>query len=138
MVRQARTGTHPEIALRRVLHAQGLRYLVDAPLPLVAVRRKADLLFRGAKIAVFVDGCWWHRCPQHGTQPRANAEWWFKKLGANVARDRDTDRRLAEVGWRVVRVWEHEDPCVAAQRVLAAIGAVNCSAPDPGKLAGGL
>jgi DNA mismatch endonuclease (patch repair protein) len=76
-------------------------------------------VFRGPKVAVFVDGCFWHGCPAHATSPKANAEWWQAKLTANVERDRDTDRRLSKAGWTVVRIWEHEDPAVAAERVVA-------------------
>jgi DNA mismatch endonuclease (patch repair protein) len=117
MQRQRRTGTKPEVALRRLLHARGLRYRVDAPLPVPGIRRRADLLFTRVQVAVFVDGCYWHGCPLHGTQPKANAEWWATKLDANVARDRDTDARLAAAGWTSVRVWEHEDPRSASDRV---------------------
>jgi DNA mismatch endonuclease (patch repair protein) len=74
-------------------------------------------------VAVFVDGCFWHRCPQHATLPASNADWWEAKLAANVERDRDTDQHLAEAGWRVVRVWEHEVPEKAADRVVAALAA---------------
>lgn len=108
MQRQRRADTKPEMRLRRLLHARGLRYLVDAPLPLPRSRRRADLLFRGAHVAVFVDGCYWHSCPEHRTQPRSNAEWWRGKLADNVRRDRDTDAALSVAGWRVVRIWEHE------------------------------
>ena len=118
------------MAVRRLLHAQGLRYRVDAPLPIEGVRRRADLLFTRAKIAVFVDGCYWHACPVHGTAPKANREWWSDKLSVNVARDRDTDVRLQELGWTALRIWEHEDPAHAAARVAAAISASN----DGGRL----
>jgi DNA mismatch endonuclease (patch repair protein) len=114
---QRQTGTKPEIILRRVLHARGFRYRVDAPLPLPGLRRRADLLFRGARVAVFVDGCYWHSCPEHGTKPKANAPWWSDKLAANVARDRETDQRLAAAGWLSIRVWEHEPPDTAANRI---------------------
>ncbi len=114
---QRRTGTKPEVVLRRVLHARGLRYRVDAPLPLPGLRRRADLLFRGARVAVFVDGCYWHSCPDHGTKPKANATWWSDKLAANVARDHETDQRLADAGWLSIRVWEHEAADAAADRI---------------------
>jgi len=105
--------TQPELALRRLLHASGLRYRVDrAPLP--GLRRRADIVFGPTKVAVFVDGCFWHGCPDHGTRPRANAEWWRDKLERNRAHDVDTDARLALAGWQVVRVWEHEAPALAA------------------------
>lgn len=115
MARQGRRDTAPELALRRALHHRGLRYLVDAPLPGIP-RRRADVLFPRARIAVFVDGCFWHACPVHATEPAANASWWRAKLEANVARDRDTDDRLERSGWAVVRFWEHDamDPAADA------------------------
>jgi len=118
---QRRTDTTPEVQLRRLLWRQGLRYRVDAALPLGSVRRRADLLFAGPRVAVFVDGCFWHCCPQHGTRPKSNTDWWAAKLDSNVARDRDTDTRLRELGWEPVRVWEHEDPREAADRVAAVV-----------------
>lgn len=116
MSAQRRRDTKPEIALRRELHRRGLRYFVDRA-PVKGVRRRADLVFPRRKVAVFVDGCFWHSCPQHATFPKNNAQWWTDKLAANVVRDRDTDARLAEQGWTVIRIWEHEDPLVAAERV---------------------
>ncbi|MBV9450726.1 MAG: DNA mismatch endonuclease Vsr [Streptosporangiaceae bacterium] len=115
MVRQRRRDTAPEMAIRRLLHGWGLRYRVDAALP--DMRRRADLLFPSAKVAVFVDGCFWHGCPVHGTQPKSNAGWWAEKLAGNIQRDRDTDLRLGSSGWRVVRVWEHEAAPEAARRI---------------------
>lgn len=114
---QRRRNTKPEIRLRRELHNLGLRFRLDRQV-LPAVRRRPDIVFGPAKVAVFVDGCFWHVCPTHGTSPRANAEWWEEKLASNVARDRDTDRLLEQAGWLSIRVWEHEDPCVAANGVL--------------------
>ncbi|MHB1212688.1 MAG: very short patch repair endonuclease [Candidatus Nanopelagicales bacterium] len=108
--------TAPELALRRLLHARGLRYRVDSP-PLPGVRRRADLVFGPARVAVFVDGCFWHRCPEHATEPRTNTDYWAPKLDRNVERDRETDALLTRAGWVSVRVWEHEDPAVAARRV---------------------
>jgi DNA mismatch endonuclease (patch repair protein) len=121
---QRRTDTAPEMRLRRILWKRGLRYRVDAPLPLTGVRRRADLLFTGPRVAVFVDGCFWHSCAQHATQPRSNRAWWVDKLNANARRDRDTDARLNAAGWHVIRVWEHEDPRFAADRVAAVVAAV--------------
>ncbi|MCL2466873.1 MAG: very short patch repair endonuclease [Micrococcales bacterium] len=115
-----RRDTGPEMALRRVLHAAGMRYRVGVPVP-GQKRRTIDVAFTRAQVAVFVDGCFWHGCPQHGRAPEANSTWWATKLGANQARDRDTDRLLVEAGWTVVRVWEHEDPHTAARRVQAAL-----------------
>ncbi|MDV6274471.1 very short patch repair endonuclease [Rhodococcus erythropolis] len=120
MSAQRRRDTKPEIAIRRELHRRGLRYFVDRA-PVKGVRRRADLVFPRRKVAVFVDGCFWHSCPQHATFPKNNAQWWTDKLAANVVRDRDTDARLAEQGWTVIRIWEHEDPLVAAERVQKAL-----------------
>lgn len=117
MSEQRRADTAPELAIRKLVHAVGLRYRVDAPLPGMP-RRRADMLFRRARMAVFVDGCFWHRCPVHFIPPKSNSVWWAAKLAANVERDRDTDRHLEELGWRSLRIWEHEDPLVGAQAVV--------------------
>ncbi|MGW5308434.1 very short patch repair endonuclease [Nocardia thailandica] len=124
MSRQRRTGTDPEMALRRELHRRGLRYFVDRA-PLRGQRRRADVVFPRARVAVYVDGCFWHRCPEHATHPKNNARWWADKLAGNVARDRATDLALAEAGWRVIRVWEHEDPVAAADVVQSAVAAAR-------------
>jgi DNA mismatch endonuclease (patch repair protein) len=108
--------TGPELALRRLLHAAGLRYRVAAR-PLKGVRRTADIVFGPARVAVFVDGCFWHRCPQHATDPQSNSDYWKPKLERNVERDRETDAILAEAGWLSLRVWEHESPEKAARRI---------------------
>jgi DNA mismatch endonuclease (patch repair protein) len=119
MERQQRRDTKPELAIRRAVWRSGLRYLVDiAPIP---GRRRADLVFTRAKVAVYVDGCFWHSCPLHATIPKSNREWWTEKLAANVARDRNTDAVLAERGWTVVRVWEHEDVDIAAAHVATVV-----------------
>jgi DNA mismatch endonuclease, patch repair protein len=124
MQRQARRDTEPELLLRREAHRLGLRYRVDrAPLP--GIRRRADLVFPRARIAVFVDGCFWHCCPVHRTMPKANAGWWAEKLAANVRRDRDTDARLGEAGWTVIRYWEHEDMAQAARALLGEVRRVR-------------
>lgn len=107
MARQKRSGTKPEMAVRRELHRRGYRYRVNAPLPGMP-RRRADLLFIGACAAVFIDGCFWHACPVHATSPTNNSQWWAAKLATNVGRDRDTNARLAAVGWTALRFWEHE------------------------------
>jgi DNA mismatch endonuclease, patch repair protein len=116
MQAQQARNTKPELALRHAAHALGLRYRVDRA-PLNGLRRRADLVFGPVKLAVYVDGCFWHVCPQHATWPRANAAWWRAKLEGNQARDRDTDARLTEAGWHVAHVWEHEDPTAAAKRI---------------------
>jgi DNA mismatch endonuclease (patch repair protein) len=112
--------TKPELALRSAVHALGLRYRVDAR-PLKQLRRRADLVFPRAKVAVFLDGCFWHGCPVHHTVAAANASFWAEKVSTNRTRDSDTDARLAEAGWVSVRVWEHEDPVAAAERVRAVV-----------------
>jgi DNA mismatch endonuclease (patch repair protein) len=116
--------TAPELALRRELHRRGLRYRVDAQI-LPNLRRRADLVFRRVRVAVFVDGCFWHGCPQHATTAKANAAFWAEKIITNQARDRDTDRRLQEAGWTVVRIWEHDDPQRAATQIQATIEAAR-------------
>lgn len=113
--------TRPELALRRELHRRGLRYRVDFA-PVRGLRCKADVVFTRARLAVFVDGCFWHSCPFHATRPTSNAEWWRAKLEANMARDRRNDRELAAAGWRVLRCWEHEPAIEVADRVQAALG----------------
>lgn len=133
MSRQRRRDTGPELAVRQRLHAMGYRYRVDHR-PLPELRARGDLVFTRARVVVFVDGCFWHRCPQHATSPRHNGEWWRAKLDANVARDRATDRRLADAGWRVVRIWEHEPPDNAVARIRAVLKAAlgpPRSAPRP-------
>lgn len=99
--------TAPELALRRLLHARGLRYRVDAPLPPVP-RRRADVLFPRLKIAVFVDGCFWHGCPEHYIPPKSNDSFWRIKVDTNRSRDQDTTERLTQAGYTVLRFWEHE------------------------------
>ncbi|WP_131103155.1 very short patch repair endonuclease [Ornithinimicrobium sufpigmenti] len=113
--------TAPELALRRAVHGLGLRYRVDYRLPLPGATRRADLAFTRVKVAVFLDGCFWHGCPEHFTVARANAEYWAGKAMRNVERDRDTDLRLAGVGWISMRVWEHTDPAEAAERVAVVV-----------------
>jgi DNA mismatch endonuclease, patch repair protein len=115
-----RRDTGPELAVRRAVHALGLRYYVDRR-PLSDLRRTADLLFPRLRVAVFVDGCFWHGCPEHHTIARTNADFWAEKVRRNRERDADTDRRLREAGWKVVRVWEHESPAEAARRVRQAV-----------------
>jgi DNA mismatch endonuclease, patch repair protein len=104
MRRTRRVGTAPELEVRRALHRRGLRYLVDVAPPGTNRRRRVDVLLRGARIALFVDGCFWHSCPEHGQLPKANREWWRVKLNGVVVRDRDTDAQLTSAGWVVVRV----------------------------------
>ncbi|WEV78609.1 DNA mismatch endonuclease Vsr [Janibacter cremeus] len=114
--RQAREGTAPEVRIRQHLHARGLRFRIQhriSGLP----RRRVDLAFTRVKLAVLVDGCFWHSCPVHGTTPKSNRDWWLWKLSINEQRDRDTDRRLADLGWTVLRLWEHVPPSDAADLI---------------------
>jgi len=107
------TGTEPELALRRELHARGLRFRLNARnLP-----GRPDIVLSRARIAVFVDGCFWHGCPQHAVAPKANAAWWRTKLDGNRARDERNTTALHEAGWLVIRAWEHENPSVVADIV---------------------
>jgi DNA mismatch endonuclease (patch repair protein) len=120
MQQTRRRDTGPELALRSILHRDGFRFRTDFP---VAGRRRADIAFTRARVAVFVDGCFWHGCPRHGTWPKANAAWWRDKIEANRRRDRETDELLARSGWTVIRVWEHEDPRRAAEEIEEAVRA---------------
>jgi DNA mismatch endonuclease, patch repair protein len=108
--------TVPEIELRLILHRMGLRYRIDRK-PIPQLRRRADIVFVSARVAVYIDGCFWHGCPLHATWPKANAAFWRKKIEANRLRDSDTNSRLAEAGWMVIRIWEHEDPQTVAQHI---------------------
>jgi DNA mismatch endonuclease (patch repair protein) len=114
-----RTGTTAEVALRRALHGLGLRFRKDLLVRLVGVKTHVDIAFTRPRLAVFVDGCFWHGCPEHGTTPRANSAYWVPKLARNLERDREVDDALASSGWTVLRVWEHEVPEPAASTVVA-------------------
>jgi DNA mismatch endonuclease (patch repair protein) len=118
MRRNLRRDTGPELAVRRALHAAGLRFLVDAPVPGCGRRRRADVLLRGPRIALYVDGCFWHSCPRHLHLPKTNREWWKRKLASVVERDRDTDAKVRRAGWLPLRVWEHEPVAGVAARVV--------------------
>jgi DNA mismatch endonuclease (patch repair protein) len=113
--------TGPELALRRAVHALGLRYYVSRR-PLPGVRRTADLVFPKTKVAVFLDGCFWHGCPVHHTVAKTNGGYWAEKVATNRRRDLDTTRTLIDAGWSVVRVWEHEDPRSSAQLIADHVG----------------
>lgn len=110
-----RVDTNPERRLRSALHARGMRFRKDLRVDLEALKVRVDVAFPKARVAVFVDGCFWHCCPIHGTQPRANESFWAAKLKRNVERDHHVNDALSEAGWDVVRVWEHEPPDKAAE-----------------------
>jgi DNA mismatch endonuclease (patch repair protein) len=115
-----RHDTRPEAAVRRELHQRGFRFFKHRR-PVADLRCEADLVFPRARLAVFVDGCFWHGCPEHGTQPTSNSRYWREKIKRNKARDLRNVDQLAEAGWRVVRGWEHESPVEIADRVAAAL-----------------
>jgi DNA mismatch endonuclease (patch repair protein) len=117
-----RRDTKPELALRSALHAMGYRYRKDFRLDLPARRVRPDIAFTSRKVAVFVDGCFWHACPEHGSKPKNNEWYWSPKLQKNVERDRAADAALADAGWTVVRLWEHTPVADAVAAVVAAVG----------------
>jgi DNA mismatch endonuclease (patch repair protein) len=121
MRRNPRSDTGPEIALRSELHARGFRFRKDYALRFADRVIRPDVVFTRPRIAVFVDGCFWHCCPLHGTKPRVNRGYWGPKLDRNVARDRLVNQLLKNEGWFVIRAWEHEAPNDVAQRVAVAI-----------------
>jgi DNA mismatch endonuclease (patch repair protein) len=120
MSKQKPRNTRIEMELRKALFAAGLRYRVHRR-PIKVVHREADIVFSSARIAVFVDGCFWHGCPEHATWPKNNAEFWRVKIETNRQRDLDTDARLADSGWLAIRVWEHETTDAAVARVHEAV-----------------
>lgn len=119
---QRSRDTAPELALRRLLFAQGLRYRVHRS-PITGLRRVPDIVFGPARTVVEVRGCFWHACPEHGTTPRSNAEWWAAKLERTRRRGAETEALLRDAGWHVIIVWEHEDPAVAVEHIAAVVRA---------------
>lgn len=124
-----RRDTGPEMAIRRLVHASGLRYRVDAR-PLPTARYTADLIFTRARVAVFIDGCWWHGCAEHYRPPASNTTYWAGKVTRNRERDQLANEALIAAGWTVVRIWEHEAPESAARQIEGAVrgGAAGCGA----------
>jgi DNA mismatch endonuclease, patch repair protein len=125
MLANRRVDTAPERALRSHLHGSGLRFRKDFRITLDDVSVRADVVFAAAKLAVFVDGCFWHQCPEHATMPKRNSEFWAPKLRRNVERDRRVNLALTEAGWTVIRCWEHEDPTDVLPRVVSALEAAR-------------
>ena len=115
-----RRDTPPELQIRSLLHRQGYRYRVDIS-PLENFRSRADIVFPRLRVAVYIDGCFWHGCPLHGTWPKAHGDWWRDKIESNRERDSRANAILVSSGWTVVRIWEHEDPVEAAEKVIAAV-----------------
>lgn len=124
MAKVRQKGTDAEIALRRELYGRSLRYRVDYTV-LKKPRRVADVAFPGLNIAIFIDGCFWHGCPQHATWPKQNARFWQQKIEANRLRDIDTNSRLKDIGWTVLRFWEHESPINAADAIVQTVAMVK-------------
>jgi DNA mismatch endonuclease, patch repair protein len=120
MQRTRQRDTPAELALRSALHRSGLRFRIDCR-PLAGVPRKADVVFRRARVAIFVDGCFWHGCPEHGTWPKINAQWWRTKIEGNRRRDRETNETLIREGWIVVRLWSHQDLAAGARRIASIV-----------------
>lgn len=129
MARVRQKGTRAELNLRRILHARGLRYRLHVPL-LTKPRRVADIVFPSVRIAVFVDGCFWHGCPEHASWPKSNAIFWREKIETNRVRDADTDQRLNVLGWKIVRIWEHENASDAANRIAELVDARKKNGTD--------
>jgi len=125
------TGTTPEIALRRALHRRGLRFRKDYKIASGGRGVRADVVFPRQRVAVFVDGCYWHGCPQHFRMPTRNADYWAAKIARNQARDRRVSDELGAAGWRVLRVWEHEPPDDAAALVAASLHQAVSRAASP-------
>lgn len=119
MIANKRRDTQPELRIRRLLHAGGLRFRVDFA-PLVP-RRRADIVFTKRRLVVFVDGCFWHGCPEHFVLPETNREFWREKIAANVRRDAETTGTLMAAGWAVVRVWEHIEPEESVRMIRAVL-----------------
>jgi DNA mismatch endonuclease (patch repair protein) len=113
-----RRDTKPELVIRSLLHRRGLRFRKRLTIKLIGRRwTQPDIAFTRSRVAVFIDGCFWHACPEHGKTPEANIGYWSPKLARNVTRDADTTSQLTELGWLVIRAWEHEDPVAVALRV---------------------
>jgi DNA mismatch endonuclease, patch repair protein len=125
-----RSGTKPELALRSALHARGRRFRKDHRLDLPGGRVRPDVVFTRRKVAVFVDGCFWHTCPVHGREPTHNTGYWSPKLARNVERDRKNDAVLKAAGWTVIRLWEHQPLGEAVALVEAALGVPGASDGD--------
>ncbi len=124
-----RTDTKPELALRAALHARGYRYRKDFRIDLPLRRVRPDIAFTSRKVAVFIDGCFWHACPEHGSAPKSNEWYWSPKLARNVERDRAADEALTQAGWTVVRLWEHVPVADAVATVIAAVGQPRAEKP---------
>jgi DNA mismatch endonuclease, patch repair protein len=117
--------TRPERRVRSLLHADGLRFRKNYQLVVAGLRVKPDIVFTRHRLAVFVDGCFWHNCPEHGTSPRANSWYWALKLARNKARDERVNEALRDAGWMVLRIWEHQDSRDAADEINRILGGLR-------------
>jgi DNA mismatch endonuclease (patch repair protein) len=126
-----RRDSRAELAARSALHRSGLRFFVDRPLKLPGRTVRPDVVFPRARVAVFIDGCFWHACPEHGTQPRRNEQYWAPKLRRNVERDRAVDASLADAGWQVARFWEHQPVDEIVDQVAGIVAARRTARPQP-------
>lgn len=113
-----------EREIRSRLHRLGFRFRIHRPI-LPGTRRTADIAFTGLQVAVFADGCFWHGCPKHGTSPKNNSDWWLEKIAANKTRDSETDKRLRALGWKSIRIWEHENIDDAIARIVRVLQRVQ-------------
>lgn len=120
MSRLGQRDTGPELVVRSLLHKKGLRFRVHSR-PVSSINSKADILFRPSSVAVYIDGCFWHFCPEHGSLPASNSDFWERKLTGNRDRDSRVTEELSEQGWLVLRFWEHEDPLEVAEKVELAV-----------------
>jgi DNA mismatch endonuclease (patch repair protein) len=116
-----KTGTRPEARIRSLLHRQGYRFRKNSLVQTAGLRVHPDIIFTRRKLAIFIDGCFWHCCPDHGTQPRANSSYWSPKLARNIERDGQVSRGLRDVGWNVLRIWEHEPAEHAVELIVGAL-----------------
>lgn len=116
-----RVDTRPERLVRSLLHIRGYRFRKDHRLDVPGARVRPDIVFPRRRFAIFIDGCFWHQCPEHGTSPRANSSYWRSKLERNVTRDERVDHALRAAGWTVLRLWEHVAPETAVEQIIAVL-----------------
>lgn len=121
MKRNVKSDTKPEVAVRSLLHRRGYRFRKHLLVQAGDIRVRPDIVFTRRRIAIFIDGCFWHRCPLHGTEPRSNSEYWRQKLDRNVARDVEVDSALKAANWLVLRIWEHVPPVEAVEQIDAVL-----------------
>lgn len=124
-----RRDSRAELAVRSALHHAGLRFFVDRPIRLTGRIVRPDIVFPRATVAVFIDGCFWHACPEHGTEPRRNEHYWSPKLRRNVECDRAVDEALMRSGWHVARFWEHQPVSEVAGNIAGIVASRRAARP---------